>query len=109
MTRKRTRDSLGRITTDECIHCAGQGRTLSKESLLYDISRDIIRNTVHSKCRNIELLLREDLFEAFLNEEKQMIDYLEDRYSLSIRLKMVEMGTALKDQFSYEINRIMHD
>ncbi len=105
MTRKRTRDSLGRILTEECVQCSGQGRVASKETLLYDISRDIIRNIVHSNFKSIELCVREDLYEAFLNEEKQMIDYLEDRYQITIQLQKVEMGLAMIDQFTYEINR----
>ena len=105
MTRKRTRDSLGRILTDQCSSCNGLGRVLSKETLIYDISRDVIRNVVYSKFDSIDLLVREDLYESFLNEEKQMIDYLENRYEITINLKKVDLQKALLDDFTYEINR----
>lgn len=107
MTRKRTRDSLGRTMTEDCKQCSGKGRVLSKETLIYDISRDIIRHIVHSKFKKIKLSVREDLFESFRNEEKQMIDYLEDRYGISITLEKIEYSRSMLEQINYEIIKIL--
>ena len=98
MTRKRTQDSLGRLLTEECSNCQGQGRVLSKESLLFDISRDIIRQVVHSKISSIELSVREDVYELFHNEEKQTLDYLEQRYGIDIVLKPISAGESFVRQ-----------
>ena len=43
MTRKRTRESLERAVTVECHYCGGTGRTLSTESAVLDLARDLER------------------------------------------------------------------
>ena len=41
-------------------------------------------------------------------KKKQMIDYLENRYEITINLKKVDLQKALLDDFTYEINRLSH-
>ena len=41
MTRKRTRESLGRLLHEPCFYCDGTGQLQSKETIAYEILREI--------------------------------------------------------------------
>ncbi len=43
MTRKRTRESLGRLLHEPCFYCDGTGQLQSKETIAYEILREIRR------------------------------------------------------------------
>src|SRR5690606_18960539 len=43
MTRKRTRESLGRIMHESCFYCDGTGHIQSRETIAYEILRQIRR------------------------------------------------------------------
>ena len=43
MTRKRTRESLGRMMHEPCFYCDGTGQLQSKETIAYEIMREIRR------------------------------------------------------------------
>jgi ribonuclease G len=43
MTRKRTRESLGRILNEPCFYCDGTGQLQSKETIAYEILREVRR------------------------------------------------------------------
>ena len=43
MTRKRTRESLGRLLHEPCFYCDGTGQLQSKETIAYEILRQIRR------------------------------------------------------------------
>ncbi len=43
MTRKRTRESLGRLLNEPCFYCDGTGQLQSKETIAYEILREIRR------------------------------------------------------------------
>ena len=43
MTRKRTRESLGRLLHEPCFYCDGTGQLQSKETIALEILRDIRR------------------------------------------------------------------
>ncbi len=43
MTRKRTRESLGRLLHEPCFYCDGTGQLMSKETIAYEILREMRR------------------------------------------------------------------
>src|SRR4029079_12944155 len=43
MTRKRTRESLGRLRQEPCFYCDGTGQLMSKETIAYEILREVRR------------------------------------------------------------------
>ena len=43
MTRKRTRESLGRMLTEPCFYCEGTGYLKSKTTVCYEILRQLRR------------------------------------------------------------------
>ena len=43
MTRKRTRESLGRLLHEPCFYCDGTGQLQSKQTIAYEILRQIRR------------------------------------------------------------------
>ncbi len=45
MTRKRTRESLGRLLHEPCFYCDGTGHLQSKETIAYEILREIRRKS----------------------------------------------------------------
>ena len=44
MTRKRTRESLGRMLTEPCPYCEGKGYIKSKTTVCYEILRQLRRD-----------------------------------------------------------------
>ena len=47
MTRKRTRESLGRIVLEPCFYCDGTGQLQSKQTIAYEILRQIRRERMN--------------------------------------------------------------
>jgi ribonuclease G len=47
MTRKRTRESLGRTMNEPCFYCDGTGQLQSKQTIAYEILRQIRRERMN--------------------------------------------------------------
>jgi len=45
MTRKRTREPLTRILCEPCFYCEGEGYIVSRQSVCYNVYREILRNS----------------------------------------------------------------
>jgi ribonuclease G len=81
MTRKRTRADLNSLLTEPCLYCEGRGYVKSKETICYEIIRDLerectgIEDNGHATVLvhpEIDIVLREDEQESIIELEKRI-------------------------------------
>jgi ribonuclease G len=87
MTRKRTRESLGRLLCDPCPACEGQGRVRSVETVCQDIFRAILRQSRQSEGRELLVLAHQDVVERLLDGFPDVLARLEGTAGRPIRLQ----------------------
>lgn len=103
MTRKRTRESLERVLTSECSHCDGWGRTLSRESSVYEMMRDIERHHLRTGAREIRIRVRDDIQDLLLNEEKTLYNSLVEKYALDLQFVPTALESSMLKEAPYEV------
>ena len=81
MTRKRTRASLTSLLTEPCFYCEGRGRLKSKNTICYELFRDLERECTGSEREGhayvlvnpeVDSVLREDEQESVIDLEKRL-------------------------------------
>jgi ribonuclease G len=77
MTRKRTRDPLTRILCEPCYYCEGEGYLISRQSICYNIYREILRDFHELNGTRLTLQVNPQIAELFLDEENLLIAALE--------------------------------
>ena len=86
MTRKRTRESLGRLMTQPCDYCDGTGQVMSKETIAYEILRQVRREQRHLKGYRITVNAHPAIIDLLKNEEPAAILEAERLFARSIEL-----------------------
>jgi ribonuclease G len=84
MTRKRTRDPLTRILCEPCIYCDGEGYILSRQSICYNIYREILRDVHDMDGTRLTLRVNPQIAELLLGQENPLIAHLERSISKQI-------------------------
>jgi ribonuclease G len=84
MTRKRTRESLGRMLTEPCPYCEGKGYTKSKTTVCYEILRQLRRDGNSFTTDGIVVTCNPDIADILVSVEQQYIDELEKRLQKKI-------------------------
>lgn len=86
MTRKRTRENLNRFLSESCFYCEGRGTIKSKQTVCYEIFRDIEREPppVSEGDTNISVIVNPEIGDVLKEEEQQSIMDLEKRISRRI-------------------------
>ena len=77
MTRKRTREPLTRILCEPCFYCDGEGYLVSRQSICYNIYREILRDVHDMDAARLTLRVNPQIAELFLGEEDLLIANLE--------------------------------
>jgi len=77
MTRKRTRDPLTRILCEPCLYCDGEGYLLSRQSICYNIYREILRDVHDMDGTRLTLRVNPQIAELLLGEENPLVAHLE--------------------------------
>ena len=91
MTRKRTRESLGRTLCSPCPQCNGIGHVKSPETVSYEILRRLPREATAQKNSNRIVVRTTPAIAAFLSEsESAALDTLEQRLGRKIVVKAQE-------------------
>ncbi len=103
MTRKRTRESMERVLTNDCRHCNGWGRTLSAESLVMEMMREIERIYLKRKQKDIRIRLRDDVYEKLMNEERPLYNSLVEKYQLNLTFEPASLKVEMLDEAPYEV------
>lgn len=103
MTRKRTRESMERVLTVDCPHCSGWGRSLSHESTVYEMVREIERYYLRRGQKDIRIKLRDDVHEFLMNEEKPLFNSLVEKYQLNLSFELSALNSGMLRDSPYEV------
>jgi ribonuclease G len=87
MTRKRTRDSLGRILLNECKNCHSVGYTKSLTTICYQLFREVVAEARAYPCEKLMVIAHPEIIDLLLGEESQSIEQLEQFLHKEITLK----------------------
>ncbi len=77
MTRKRTRDSLGRILLNECKYCQSVGHIKSHTTICYQLFREIVAEARAYPCEKLMIIAHPEIIDLLLGEESKNIELLE--------------------------------
>ena len=102
MTRKRVRESLIQSICEPCFYCEGKGYIKSRQSVAYEILRDLQREAVLSSRRPMTVIAHPDVAHMLFDEERSAIEALEQRLGRSIE---IEANT----QFHHEQYEVLCD
>ncbi|HSQ65265.1 MAG TPA: Rne/Rng family ribonuclease, partial [Polyangiaceae bacterium] len=84
MTRKRTRESLGRLLHEPCFYCDGTGQLQSKETIAYEILREIRRRRGDLPGYTIIVNAHPAVADLLTGPEKEALAVAENRYMRKI-------------------------
>ena len=77
MTRKRTREPLTRILCEPCFYCEGEGYLISRQSICFNIYREILRDILDLNGGRLTLRVNPEIAEFLHGEENEIITSLE--------------------------------
>jgi len=84
MTRKRTRNELTKIVCEPCFYCDGDGYLVSKQSICYNIYREILRQAQDMVKERLTLRVNPEIAELLLGEENIITTVLEEKLGKQI-------------------------
>lgn len=87
MTRKRTRENLARMFREPCFYCEGEGWLKSKNSICYQIFRQIEREAWEMSSANLTLQVHPEIAGLLLDEEHPAMEELEQRIDKRISVE----------------------
>jgi ribonuclease G len=86
MTRKRTRESLGRLLHEPCFYCDGTGHLQSKETVCFEIMREIRRKRQDLPGYTILVNCHPAVADLLTGSEKKVLQDAESRYMRRIQV-----------------------
>lgn len=89
MTRKRTREDIRNVLADPCPYCEGKGYLKSPTTVCYEIFRDIQRDAINIKSKQINVFAHPTVVHAMYDSERRFLEELEDRFRKRITVKAV--------------------
>ncbi len=90
MTRKRTRENLTRLIREPCFYCEGEGWLKSKNSICYQIFRQIEREAWEMPGDRLTLQVHPEIAGLLLDEEHPAMEELEQRIGKRISVEAKE-------------------
>lgn len=87
MTRKRTRDTIIRSLCESCAHCEGKGFIKSKQTVAYEVMRDIEREGIERDVGKILIQGHPEVIDILAIDERETMDQMERRYRKQIYLQ----------------------
>jgi ribonuclease G len=86
MTRKRTRESLGRLMNEPCFYCDGTGQLQSKETIAYEILREIRRRKADLPGYTVLINCHPAVADLLQGAEKPALQDAENRFMRKINV-----------------------
>ena len=86
MTRKRTRESLGRLLHEPCFYCDGTGQLMSKETIAYEILREIRRKKADLPGYTVIVNCHPAVADLLQGPEKGAVADAENKYMRKIQV-----------------------
>ena len=83
MTRKRVRESLGRILCEPCSYCEGKGFVKSAKTVCYDILRKV-QNMAAQGGKRIIVNAHPKVADMLSDEESYMMEGIEQQYGIKV-------------------------
>ena len=77
LTRKRTRESLEHILCEPCPTCSGRGTIKSKETVCYEIFREILREVRQFEAKKLLVVASQPVVDMCLDDESTSVAELE--------------------------------
>lgn len=99
MTRKRTKESIGQVMCEPCSYCEGEGLLKSRQTVCYEILRDLDRQRKELFGQDILVLAHPEVVARFCDEERAPLERVEEKMNARIEVK-AEPGMHLEQ---YEI------
>ncbi len=87
MTRKRTRDSLGRMLLESCHRCDTTGFVKSPTTICYQLFREVVAEARAYPCEKLMVIAHPKLIDLMLGEESEQVARLETFLGKQIALK----------------------
>ncbi len=87
MTRKRIKQSLGKILTSPCPCCEGTGRVKSVLTICRTIQREIDKICSTAVGNEILIKANPDITAFFFKQENDLLEYLENKYNKRITIR----------------------
>ncbi len=84
MTRKRTRESLGRILSERCFYCEGRGYLKSRSTICQEILREIQRDIRDLRGDSVLVDVHPNVASFLYDEARNQLEKMEKRYSKRI-------------------------
>jgi ribonuclease G len=89
MTRKRTRDTIIRTLCESCAHCEAKGFIKSKQTVAYEVLREIERAGTGRDIGKVLVQAHQDVIDILAIEERETLDMLERRHQMQVYLQAV--------------------
>jgi ribonuclease G len=99
MTRKRTRESLGRILTEPCPYCSGNGHVKAKTAICAEILRHLKRDGHAIKEEVVVVSCAPEIADILTKVEREYIDEVEKR----LQKKIIVQGRRHMHLEQYEL------
>ncbi|MEW5739337.1 MAG: Rne/Rng family ribonuclease [Myxococcota bacterium] len=87
MTRKRVRESIGRVLHEDCGYCGGQGYVKTATTVTYEIFRELRRSGPAYKDPTLVVQCQTEVANALQGEEREELRHLMDRYNKTIQVR----------------------
>lgn len=87
MTRKRVRESIGRILHEDCGYCGGQGTVKTASTVSYEIFRELRRSAPAYKDPTLVVQAQTEVANLLLGEEREELRHLMDRFNKTIQVR----------------------
>lgn len=88
LTRKRTRESLGRVLCEPCPVCTGRGVLKTAQTVCYEIFREILREARQFDAEKIMVLASQVVIDLLLDEEAQSLADLQEFIAKPVQLQV---------------------
>lgn len=87
MTRKRVRESIGRVLHEDCWYCDGKGFVKTATTVAYEIFREIRREAPNFKDPVMVIHCSDEVARLLQTEEREELRYLMDRYNKTLQVR----------------------
>lgn len=86
MTRKRVTKSLLKMMCEPCFYCQGDGMLLSKQTVCFDIFREILRGATDIIGHTLKIRVNPQVSDMLKGKEKNLVFYLQNRLGKNIEI-----------------------
>jgi len=87
MTRKRVRESIGRMMCEPCPYCEGRGYVKSKTTVCHEIFREVRREMLDIRGTKVLLTVNPQVADLLYDEERRGLEELEKKYKKRVTVR----------------------